>query len=204
MSGNDERDTVNDNLRKNYYVPKYGPKRREIRRHTLARNDQHDIGKETRNLKILSILVAVCISTALFSLLFTPIENNYTVTEVTASGDFDKIDVTYRPGDIMVDFVAMDEINETYIVAPQYIDFYGRPYEFYITVYFNGVAQPSERFVLSASFMHTVSCDNNITVIFNFDAKLFMVQPLYKVPLGLISVIILIGVVFLLDVKYIG
>lgn len=178
MSGNEERDTIRDTQPIRRHDLKFGPTRE--RRTDLTSARYYERETRIKEKKLLSILTIIVIGVMLYGLLLVPIEHDYTGTEMTTIGDFDKITLAYKLGNTMTPFATIDGINKSCMVFPQYFDFYGNTYEFYVTVYYNETAQPSERFVLTTVNTEIVSCKNNITVTFNFDATANVIQPLYK------------------------
>ena len=142
--------------------------------------------------KLSTIAISALVGMLVYNLLLVPVDVNTVSTVVTGEGSFDKIVINYEMvGDstTKVLLVTVEVPDEEFISVTGSWSFYDRSIDFFITVYIDALAQPSEHFVLRTEEAKTISCKDNISISFVFGAMRDVVLPLWE-----INIMVIIGI----------
>jgi len=138
--------------------------------------------------------------------LYSPVTVYTQTTEVTCQGVFDKVQVDYENwGDSNAKYVlaTIEQENVPVSGTPHILgEFYNRSLEFYITVFVNGTAYPTQSFVLRTNNESSVLCTNDVVVTFVFGIMGNAVIQVWAANL-FITVVLALCVVFVLPICYI-
>lgn len=174
MSGRDETKCARERIRRNAQVA-------ERERQRIRQNRNNEIKRWTSKLSTIAFTILVCV--LVYSFLVGPVNCSMNTTIATGKGNFDKIVVNYEPiGDSTTKtfLVAVEAPDKEFIATANVFSFYDRSIEFFITVYINGLAQPTENFVLRTEGIEAISCKNNITISFTFGVVKDVIVPFYQ------------------------
>lgn len=182
---------------------KYERERRIIKEFEVKQKRQRELSNRINRIKRLTsklsiIAIYILITILVYNFLVSPVNVNIASTAVTGEGDFDKIVINREQvGDsnVKILFVVIEELNKEFVSAPSIYSFYNRSIVFFITMYIDGLAQPSEHFVLRTEGTEVISCKNNITISFAFGVMNDVVVPFYEVNPVALAVIPIVGIV---------
>lgn len=155
--------------------------RKEKERQRRRKRRINKVKRWTSKLSTIAISILICMIA--YNFLVGPVDANMNSTVVTGEGSFDKVVVNYEMlGDstTKIHFVTVEAPDEEFISMTSSLSFYNRNMDLFITVYIDGLAQPSEHFVLRTEGTKTVSCKNNISISFVFGVMNDVVVPLWE------------------------